>query len=370
MSLRRLCAIMLKELRQLRRDRITLAMIIGIPVMQLLLFGYAINLNLRHLDAGIADQANSAASRALVQDMVATGVIAPRAQAYTPDQLMEALRRGRISVGIVIPADFERRRYEGREAVQVLVDGSDTVVQSAAIQLAQVPLDTRPTSNTRPLREGSIASGPVSVISFYNPQRRSAVNIVPGLIGVILTMTLVMFTAVAVVRERERGNMELLIATPVSRSELMVGKVLPYAAIGLLQTTLVLLLGTWLFEVPVRGSLVDVYLAAVLLVLANLALGLLISTRARSQFQAMQMTLFLFLPSILLSGFMFPFAGMPRPVQWLAEVLPLTHFLRLVRGIMLRGASLWELWPDALALLVFTVAMMTLAILRFRKRLD
>ncbi|WP_313438557.1 ABC transporter permease [Stenotrophomonas sp.] len=370
MNLRRLWAIMLKELRQLRRDRITLAMIVGIPVMQLLLFGYAINLNLRHLDAGIADQANSAASRALVQDMVATGVIAPRAQAYTPDQLMQALRRGEISVGVVLPADFERRRFEGREAVQVLVDGSDTVVQSAAIQLAQVPLDTRPTRNARPLREGSIAGGQVSVVSFYNPQRRSAVNIVPGLIGVILTMTLVMFTAVAVVRERERGNMELLIATPVSRSELMVGKVLPYAAIGLLQTTLVLMLGTWLFQVPIRGSLLDVYLAAVLLVLANLALGLLISTRARSQFQAMQMTLFLFLPSILLSGFMFPFAGMPRLVQWLAEVLPLTHFLRLVRGIMLRGASLWELWPDALALLAFIVVMMTLAILRFRKRLD
>lgn len=370
MNLRRLWAIMLKELRQLRRDRITLAMIVGIPVMQLLLFGYAINLNLRHLDAGVADQANSAASRALVQDMVATGVITPRSQSYSPDQLMQALRRGEISVGIVVPADFERRRFDGREAVQVLVDGSDTVVQSAAIQLAQVPLDTRLTSNTRPLREGSISSGPVSVISFYNPQRRSAVNIVPGLIGVILTMTLVMFTAVAVVRERERGNMELLIATPVSRSELMVGKVLPYAAIGLLQTTLVLLLGTWLFQVPIRGSLLDIYLAAVLLVLANLALGLLISTRAHSQFQAMQMTLFLFLPSILLSGFMFPFAGMPRPVQWLAEVLPLTHFLRLVRGIMLRGASLWELWPEALALLAFIVVMMTLAILRFRKHLD
>lgn len=370
MNLRRLWAIMLKELRQLRRDRITLAMIVGIPVMQLLLFGYAINLNLRHLDAGVADQANSAASRALVQDIVATGVITPRSEAYTPDQLMQALRRGEISVGIVVPADFERRRFDGREAVQVVVDGSDTVVQSAAIQLAQVPLDTRPTSNTRPLREGSIASGPISVTSFYNPQRRSAVNIVPGLIGVILTMTLVMFTAVAVVRERERGNMELLIATPVSRSELMVGKVLPYAAIGLLQTTLVLVLGTWLFQVPIRGSLLDIYLAAVLLVMANLALGLLISTRARSQFQAMQMTLFLFLPSILLSGFMFPFAGMPRPVQWLAEVLPLTHFLRLVRGIMLRGAPLWELWPDALALLAFIGVMMTLAILRFRKRLD
>ncbi|WMJ68581.1 ABC transporter permease [Stenotrophomonas sp. 24(2023)] len=370
MNLRRLWAIMLKELRQLRRDRITLAMIVGIPVMQLLLFGYAINLNLRNLDAGIADQANTSASRALVQDMIATGVIAPHAQDYSPDQLMHALREGRISVGIVVPADFERRRFEGREAVQVLVDGSDTVVQSAAIQLAQVPLDPRPTANTRPLREGSIAAGQVSVVSFYNPQRRSAVNIVPGLIGVILTMTLVMFTAVAVVRERERGNMELLIATPVSRTELMVGKVLPYAAIGLLQTTLVLLLGTWLFQVPVRGSLLDVYLAAVLLVLANLALGLLISTRARSQFQAMQMTLFLFLPSILLSGFMFPFAGMPRPVQWLAEVLPLTHFLRLVRGIMLRGASLWELWPDALALLAFITVMMALAILRFRKRLE
>ncbi|HIE4562308.1 TPA: ABC transporter permease [Stenotrophomonas maltophilia] len=370
MNLRRLWAIMLKELRQLRRDRITLAMIVGIPVMQLLLFGYAINLNLRHLNAGFADQANSAASRVLVQDMVATGVITPRSDTYTPDELMQALRRGEISVGIVVPADFERRRFDGREAVQVLVDGSDTVVQSAAIQLAQVPLETRPTSNARPLREGSIAGGPISVTSFYNPQRRSAVNIVPGLIGVILTMTLVMFTAVAVVRERERGNMELLIATPVSRSELMVGKVLPYAAIGLLQTTLVLLLGTWLFQVPIRGSLLDIYLAAVLLVLANLALGLLISTRARSQFQAMQMTLFLFLPSILLSGFMFPFAGMPRPVQWLAEVLPLTHFLRLVRGIMLRGASLWELWHDALALLAFIVVMMTLAILRFRKRLD
>lgn len=370
MNLQRLWAIMLKELRQLRRDRITLAMIVGIPVMQLLLFGYAINLNLRHLQAGIADQANSAASRALVQDMVATGVIAPRAQAYTGQQLMQALRRGEISVGIVVPADFERRRFEGREAVQVLVDGSDTVVQSAALQLAQVPLDPRPTTNTRPLREGSIAGGQVSVVSFYNPQRRSAVNIVPGLIGVILTMTLVMFTAVAVVRERERGNMELLIATPVSRTELMVGKVLPYAVIGLVQTTLVLVLGTWLFQVPIRGSLLDVYLAAVLLVLANLALGLLISTRARSQFQAMQMTLFLFLPSILLSGFMFPFAGMPVLVQWLAEILPLTHFLRLVRGIMLRGASLWELWPDALALLGFIVVMMALAIARFRKRLD
>ncbi len=272
---------------------------------------------------------------------------------------------------MVIPADFERRRFEGREAVQVLVDGSDTVVQSAAVQLAQVPLDSAPVRNDRPLRAGAVAAaGQISVVAFYNPQRRSAINIVPGLIGIILTMTMVMFTAVAIVRERERGNMELLIATPLSSSELMVGKVLPYAAIGLLQTSLVLLLGLWLFDVPVRGSVLDVYAAAMLLITANLALGLLISTKAQSQFQAMQMTMFVFLPSILLSGFMFPFAGMPRPVQWLAEVLPLTHFLRLIRGIMLRGARIWELWPEVLALLAFIAVMMTLAIVRFRKRLD
>jgi ABC-2 type transport system permease protein len=164
--------------------------------------------------------------------------------------------------------------------------------------------------------------------------------------------------------------MELLIATPLSRSELMIGKVLPYAVIGLVQTTLVLLLGIWLFQVPVRGSVLDVYLAAVLLIVANLTLGLLISTKAQSQFQSMQMTMFVFLPSILLSGFMFPFAGMPTVVQWIAEVLPLTHFLRLIRGVMLRGAGLFELWPDVLALLAFTAVMMTAAIMRFRKRLD
>ena len=366
MNLRRLGAIVVKELRQLRRDRITLAMIVGIPVMQLVLFGYAINLNLRGLDAAIADQAGTAGSRALVMDMLATGVVAPVRDARTPQELMAMLKRGEISVGIVIPPDFERRRVDGREAVQVLVDGSDTVVQGAAQQLAQVPLQARSnTTGTTPT-----STGQISVVSFYNPERRSAVNIVPGLIGIILTMTMVMFTSVAIVRERERGNMELLIATPLSRSELMIGKVLPYAVIGLVQTTLVLLLGIWLFQVPVRGSVLDVYLAAVLLIVANLTLGLLISTKAQSQFQSMQMTMFVFLPSILLSGFMFPFAGMPTVVQWIAEVLPLTHFLRLIRGVMLRGAGLLELWPDVLALLAFTAVMMTAAILRFRKRLD
>ena len=366
MSWRRLWAIMLKEVRQLRRDRMTLGMILGIPVLQLALFGYAINLNLRGLDAAVADQANTAGSRALVMDMLATGVVRATHEATTPAEAMQLLQRGEISVGIVIPPDFERRKANGAQVAQVLVDGSDTVVQSAAVQLAQVPVDPRARAATEPAATG----GRISVVAFYNPQRRSAVNIVPGLIGVILTMTMVLFTAVAIVRERERGNMELLIATPLSRSELMVGKVLPYIAIGLVQTTVILLLGIWLFRVPVRGSVLDVYLAASLLILANLTLGLLISTRARSQFQSMQLTMFVFLPSILLSGFMFPFSGMPQLVQWLAEVLPLTHFLRLIRGVMLRGAGLFELWPDVLALLAFTVVMMTLAISRFRKRLD
>ena len=374
MKLRRLWAIVLKELRQLARDRMTAAMIVGIPVIQLTLFGYAINTNVRGLHAGIADQANTASSRALVMDMLATDVVEPVAKVDTPQQLMELIRRGKISVGIAIPPDFERRRYEGREAVQIMVDGSDTAVQSAVIQLAQVPVNSSAqapiTSAARVPATSTPPTGQVSVVSFYNPERRSAVNIVPGLIGVILTMTMVLFTAIAIVRERERGNMELLIATPLTSAELMIGKVLPYIAIGFIQTSVVLALGVWLFKVPILGSLLDVYLAAGLLILANLALGLLISTRAQSQFQAMQMSFFVFLPSILMSGFMFPFAGMPHPIQYFAEILPLTHFLRLIRGVMLRGGSLWELWPDVLALIAFTLVMMTLAILRFRKRLD
>jgi ABC-2 type transport system permease protein len=362
MSFRRLFAIMVKELRQMRRDRITLAMIVGIPVMQLVLFGYAINFTLRDLDTAIADQANTAGSRALVMDLQNTGVLNPVRDATSPQELMTMLRRGEISVGVFIPQDFERRRIEGREAVQLLVDGADTSVQSAAAQLIQAPIDSASTVK-KPAPQ-------ISVVSFYNPERRSAINIVPGLIGIILTMTMVMFTGVSIVRERERGNMELLIATPVSSSELMIGKVLPFAGIGLIQTTLVLILGAWLFEVPVRGALFDVYIASVLLILANLSLGLMISTKAQSQFQAMQMTFFVFLPSILLSGFMFPFAGMPKIIQYVAEVLPLTHFLRLVRGIMLRGASIWELWPATVALIAFTTVMMTAAIMRFRKRLD
>jgi ABC-2 type transport system permease protein len=361
MKARQIFAVMVKELRQMARDKMTVAMMLGIPTLQLLLFGYAINLDVRNLPAAVADLSGTSGSRALTQDLFATGVIRPVAGVRTPQELQTLLRKGDIKIGIVIPADFERRKIEGREAMQVIVDGSDTSVQSTARQLAQMPLDGR---------GQNALQGQISVLPLYNPERRSAVNVVPGLIGVILTMTLVMFTAMAIVREKERGNLELLITTPVSSGELMVGKVLPYIGVGLVQTTVVLLLGVLLFKVPINGSLWGVYGAAMLLIVANLTLGLLVSTRAQTQFQAMQMAFFLFLPSILLSGFMFPFDGMPKAAQWIAEVLPLTHFVRLIRGVVLRGANLFELWPDVLALLAFTTVMMSLAILRFRKRLD
>lgn len=360
MKARQVFAVMLKEVRQMARDRMTVAMMIGIPTLQLLLFGYAINPDVRNLPAAVADMADTAGSHALVQDLFATGVIRPVAGARTPQELQALLREGRIKVGVVVPQDFERRRIDHREAMQVIVDGSDISVQATARQLAAVPLDGG----------SGLQAGQISVLPLYNPRRVSAINVVPGLVGVILTMTMVMFTAMAIVRERERGNLELLITTPVSSGELMVGKVLPYIVVGLVQVTVVLLLGSLLFQVPIRGSLFDVYGASVLLIVANLTLGLLVSTAAKTQFQSMQMAFFLFLPSILLSGFMFPFDGMPRFAQWIAEVLPLTHFMRLIRGIVLRGATLVELWPDVLALLAFTAAMMALAILRFRKRLD
>ncbi len=363
-SLQRILAIVRKEVRQLRRDRLTFGMIIGIPVIQLLMFGYAINMDVRHLDAAVADMSGTSASRQVVMDMSQTQIIKVVRQVSSAAELEHLMRQGEISVGIYIPPDFDRRLHQAnRSAMQLLVDGSDSVVQGAAAQLAQVAYQSRTSPyNDRP---------PVMELrTFYNPERRSPVNTVPGLIGVILTMTMILFTAVAIVRERERGNLELLITTPVKTSELMFAKITPYVFIGLIQVSLVLLLGRFLFEVPMAGSLLDTYIITLVFIVANLALGLLISTLASTQFQAMQLTFFILLPSILLSGFMFPFAGMPRPAQIIAEALPLTHFIRLIRGVMLRGASLQELSGELFVLGGFIVVLMTLAILRFSKRLD
>ncbi len=359
MNLRRLGAIVLKELRQLRRDKLTFAMIAGIPLLELVLFGYAINMDVRGIEAAVLDQANTAQSREAVAEIASSQVIDIQYHLHDPQQIDQLLRQGKISAALVVPRDFEARlQRQDRPPLQLVVDGSDQSVQASARQLAAYPLPGWDS------RQG------VEVVNFYNPERLAPLNTVPGLLGVILTMTMVLFTAVALVREREHGNLELLIATPVSPWELTIGKVLPFIGIGLIQVTVILVVGHWLFGVPVRGAILDLYGASLLFIVASLALGVWLSTLASTQFQAMQMAFFTFLPQILLSGFMFPFAGMPRAAQWIAEFMPLTHYLRLSRGIMLRGAGVEELWREILILGVFCIVLLGLAVMRIHKRLD
>lgn len=363
-SLLRLFAIFHKEFTQLMRDRLTFGMIVGMPLIQLMLFGFAINTDVRHLTAAYVDEANTSLSRQMVSDMEASQVVDFQYQLASISDLRSLMDEGKIAIGLYIPADFDRRIIgRDRAAAQILVDGTDSIIFGVGRQLASIPISFD--TNGRMQNQSKL-----ELRNFYNPERRSAVNIVPGLIGVILTMTMVLFTAVAIVREKERGNMEFLINTPIKPLELMLGKILPYVVIGFIQVTIILMLGWYLFSVPVQGSLIDVYIAAMVFIAANLALGLLISTSAQSQFQAMQMTFFFFLPSILLSGFMFPFDGMPDVAQSLAEVLPLTHFNRIIRNIMLRGSDIDILGKDMLALMVFALLTLSVAIMRFNKRLD
>lgn len=364
-SLSRILAILRKEVRQLRRDHLTFGMVVGLPIVQMLLFGYAINTDVRNLRTAIANQANTHLSRQYVAELGQSQVAHIVHEVGTPQELEDLLRQGEISIGVFLPRDFDRRVVDRtRSAVHLLVDGSDPTILGVATQLRSMPLafDSAPTVNTDPLL--------VELRPYYNPERRTPVNIVPGLIGVILTMTMILFTAVAIVRERERGNLELLINTPVSSAELMIGKVVPYILIGMIQLALTLAVGRLLFDVPVHGSILDLYLAAAVFIAANLSLGLLISTAAKTQFQAMQMMVFILLPSILLSGFMFPFDGMPRFAQLLGELLPNTHFIRLTRGIMLRDAGIGDLMSEVVFLIGFTLVAMTAATLRFTKRLD
>jgi ABC-2 type transport system permease protein len=371
LALQRIAAIASKEVRQLARDRLTFAMVIGIPLILILLFGFAINLDVRNLRAGVVDDSSSQAARWLVADAQASQVLDVVRTARTAQELEAAMRRNEIVVGIYIPRDFERRLTDpSLPAAQLLVDGTDPLIAGVAAGLADMPVATRVTPRSPSRSRMASASSTFALRPFFNPEQRSAVMIVPGLIGVILTFTMVLFTAVAIVRERERGNLELLITTPVRTSELMAGKILPYIVIGLIQVTLILGVGVWLFDVPIRGSLLDLYLASAVYIAATLAVGLLISTIAKIQFQAFQLTFFIMMPSILLSGFVFPFDGMPRTAQLIAQALPLTHFIVLIRGIVLKGAELSELLAPLRNLgIVFAVAM-TLAMLRFRKRLD
>lgn len=361
----RIMAVMKKELLQLKRDRLTFAMIVGIPVMQMLLFGFAINTDVRNLSAVVADQSRSHLSRQFIADLEQTQVLNLGRTVETAEQIETLLRAGKVSIGVFIPADFERRVMDtGRPAAHLLVDGVDPTIVGVANQIRNMPVrfDAAMPETER--------ASTFEVRPYYNPERRSAVFVIPGLIGIILTLTMMLFTAVAVVREREHGNLELLINTPVSTTQLMIGKVVPYVVIGLVQLALILAVGFLLFRVPIRGSVFELYLAASVFIAANLSLGLFVSTVVKTQFQAIQVTIFFLMPSILLTGFVFPFDGMPTIIQYIGEVLPNTHFIRLTRGIMLREASLADLYGELAALGAFTLVAMTAAVVRFTKRLD
>lgn len=364
-SLTRIFAVCQKEVLHLVYDRLTFGMVVMIPLLQLVLFGYTINTDVRHVLTAVADQANSSFSRQLVYNLQATQVLEFTEIVNTPQQLEALIKEGTVSAGLFIPRDAERRYYEGdRSVVQLLVDGSDTTLASAVSQLANYPFIPDATLSRKD------AVSVISVQLLYNPEKRAALFTVPGLLGVILTMTMIMFTSIAIVRERERGNIELLITTPVRNLELMIGKIIPYIFIGLIQVSVILLLGYLLFDVPVTGKLISIYSGCLIFITANLTLGLMISTFVNNQLAAMQMSFFILLPSILLSGFMFPFTAMPKIAQYLSEILPLTHFLRIIRGVILRGEALTSAAGDLLFLGSFTLVFLIISTLRFTRRLD
>ncbi|MCY1009718.1 ABC transporter permease [Nannocystis pusilla] len=373
--MRRLLAVSLKELRQLRRDRLTLAMMLSMPVSELLLLGYAINTDIRHIQTVVLDRDRSAASRRLVVQMQATGYYDIVGDVENYEDIARALRSGRATVGLVVPARFSSDLTRRRPVrLQLLVDGSDPQILGTAIDTAtglaaarSAELATPGLAQTHPRP----ASAPLSFepIILYNPEQRTAVYIVPGLIGVLLTMTMVMLTAMALTRERERGTLEALIVSPATRLEIVGGKIAPYIAIGYGQMTLVLLAGWWFFDVPTAGSLPLLYLLAALFIAAHLALGLLFSTVARTQQQAMQMSFFFLLPNILITGFVFPFESMPLSVQHLAQALPLTHFLRVARRILLKGAHAEDMNHEIAWLAAIVAVFIAAAAVRFKKKL-
>lgn len=374
-SLGRIASMAVKELRQLRRDRLTLAMMMVLPVLQLVLFGYAIDTDVRHMPTVVLDQDGSARSRDFARRLRATGFYDLVGEVRSYGELSRALRAGDAKVGLVVPARFSADVVAGRPTtLQLVLDGTDpqTVgsASSGALGLAQArSADLLAASR---LRAGQApAPPPISVepLAWYNPDQQTSIFVVPGLVGVILTLTMVMLTAMAIARERERGTLEQLIVSPLRPAELIVGKIVPYVGIGYLQMATILLLGHALFAVPFRGSIPLLFALAFVFIAANLALGLVFSTLSQTQQQAMQLSFFFVLPNILLSGFMFPWEAMPRPAQWISQALPLTHFLRIVRGIALKDAGLADLGPEVLWLSGILLALVALATLRFQKKL-
>jgi ABC-2 type transport system permease protein len=370
----RLWAVVMKELIQMRRDRITFVMMVGIPLLQLTLFGYAINSDPKHLPTALrlADQGPFA--RTLVSEMRISGYFELVRITDSEAEVEHLLREGTVQFVVNVPDDFTRKVLRGeRPTVLVEADATDPAATGPAIAafraLAATALDR---DLTGPLARLRGSPGPVDfeVHAHYNPENITQYNVVPGLMGVVLTMTMVMITGLAITRERERGTMENLLATPVRPFEVMVGKILPYIAVGYIQVTLILIAARVLFNVPMVGSLVLLYCVALLFIAANLAMGITLSTLAKNQLQAVQMSFFFFLPSILLSGFMFPFRGMPSWAQWIGTCLPITHFLRIIRGILLKGNGLSDILPEVWPIALFVVLSMTLGVKRYRQTLD
>ncbi len=373
-SWRRFIAVLMKEFVQMKRDRLTFAMIVGVPIMQLVLFGFAINTDPKGLPAALVAADESPFTRALVRGLENSRYFKFTHRVASEDEAEELLKRGEVQFALVIPPDFSRKLQRGEHPQLLLAaDATDpSATGNALAALTQIVRQSLNRELTGPLQSPRTAELPVDlrVQRRYNPEGITRYNIVPGLMGVILTMTMIMMTALAMTRERERGTMENLLATPVRPLEVMVGKIAPFIIVGYLQVTLILVAAKLLFGVPMVGSLVLLSIALVVFIAANLAVGFTFSTVARNQLQAMQMTFFFFLPSMLLSGFMFPFRGMPGWAQVIGELLPLTHFLRIVRGILLKGNGLVEMLPELWPIGLFMFVAGALALKRYRQTLD
>jgi len=369
----RIMAVMIKEFVQLTRDRLTYAMILAVPIVQLLLFGYAINNDPRHLPAIVLDQDRSAFSRSALSALANTGYFRFVGEAASPRELDAALESGRAQFAITVPADFSQRVVRG-DGAQILIeaDASDPTTVGGAVSAAAGLPGQALAHDLKGALAARAGAAPFEILVHrrYNPENVTAYNIVPGLLGIVLSMTLVMMTALALTRERERGTMETLLSTPVRPLEVMIGKLAPYVGIGLIQTAIILVLARLLFGVPFMGGWAALSIGVVLFIVGSLSLGFFFSTLARSQLQAMQMSVFYLLPSLLLSGFMFPFRGMPGWAQAIGEVIPVTHFLRIVRGALLKGVGIEATWPSLLALTAFVAAMTALAMSRYRTTLD
>ncbi len=370
----RFWAIVLKEFIQMKRDRLTFAMMVGIPLMQLMLFGFAINSDPKHLPTAIRSADQGPMARALVAALKQTDYFTLVRETASETEAARLLELGDVQFVINLPADFSRRLLRGeRPTVLIEADATDPAASGPALAAARaIAASVLDRELTGPLARLRSKAGPVNfaVHAHYNPENITQYNVVPGLMGVVLTMTMVVITALAITRERERGTMENLLATPVRPFEVMTGKILPYIAVGYIQLTLILLAARLVFGVPMVGSLALVYAVSLVFIAANLAMGITFSTLARNQLQAVQMAFFFFLPSILLSGFMFPFRGMPEWAQALGSCLPNTHFLRIVRGILLKGSGVAEIMPEMWPLLLFLAVAMTVGVKRYRQTLD